>query len=87
MNTQKTATTHYKRVNLTLPADTLRLIFSVVEKGDRSSFVNQAVRSYIKEASRTNLRKKLRQGAIARASRDLSLAEEWFLVDEKIWPK
>jgi len=86
MNIQREITVH-KRVNVTLPEDTLRLLDRVTEKGDRSSFVDQAVRFYVKEVGRANLKKQLRLGATARASRDLGLAEEWFSVDEEVWPK
>ena len=35
-----------------------------------------AVRHYIEETARANLRKRLKEGAIQRAERDLHLAEE-----------
>lgn len=86
MSNQRELTIH-KRVNVTLPEDTLRLLDRVTEKGDRSSFVDRAVRFYIEEKGRANLKKQLRLGATARASRDMSLAEEWFSIDEEVWPK
>lgn len=81
------ATTIHTRVNITLPKDTLRLLDRVTQKGGRSGFVDQAVRFYIKETGRANLKKQLRIGALARASRDANLAEEWFHIDEEVWPK
>jgi CopG family transcriptional regulator / antitoxin EndoAI len=74
-----------KRINIILPEDTLELIDRVTEHGDRSRFIDEAVRHYIQEISRTNLRKQLKEGAIRRAQRDLSLAEEWFTADEDVW--
>jgi CopG family transcriptional regulator/antitoxin EndoAI len=75
-----------KRINITLPEETLELIDRVTEHGDRSRFIDEAVRHYIQEASRANLRKQLKKGAIRRAERDLPLAEEWFTIDEEAWP-
>ncbi len=72
---------------MTLPQDTLRLLDRVAQKGDRSGFVDQAVRFYVKEIGRVNLKKQLRLGAIAHAARDLSIAEEWFPLEEEVWQK
>jgi CopG family transcriptional regulator / antitoxin EndoAI len=74
-----------KRINITLPEETLELIDRVTEQGDRSRFIDEAIRYYIQETGRANLRKRLQEGAIRRAERDLHLAEEWFSVDEDVW--
>lgn len=75
----------HQRVNITLPEETLQLIDRVTEKGDRSRFIDQAVKHYVKEIGRTNLRKKLKEGAVNRAQRDLSLAGDWFVLEEEAW--
>ena len=80
MSSQNTVTVH-KRVNVTFPEATLRLLDRVAKKGDRSGLLDRAIRFYVAKVGRANLRKALRRGATARASRDLSLAEKWFLVD------
>lgn len=77
----------HKRVDITLPEDTIRLIDRVTEKGDRSRLINEAVRHYFEALSRENIRRKLKEGAIARTNRDLKLAREWFLFEEKTWLK
>lgn len=74
-----------KRVNVTLPPGTLRMIDRVTEKGDRSRLIEEAVRFYVKEMGRANLRQQLRAGAIARAERDLRVAEEWFPFENETW--
>jgi CopG family transcriptional regulator/antitoxin EndoAI len=74
-----------KRINITLPEETLELIDRVTEQGDRSRFIDEAVRHYIQETGRAHLRKRLKEGALRRAERDLGLAEEWFTVDEEVW--
>jgi CopG family transcriptional regulator/antitoxin EndoAI len=74
-----------KRINISLPEETLELIDRVIEHGDRSRLIDEAVRRYIQETGRANLRKRLKEGAIRRAERDLQRAEEWLSVDEEVW--
>ena len=74
----------HQRVNITLPEETLNLIDRVAEKGDRSRFIDRAVKHYVKDLGRANLKKQLKEGAIRRAERDLDLAEEWFALEEEI---
>jgi len=74
-----------KRINISLPEETIALIDRVIEHGDRSRLNDEAVRRYIQETGKANLRKRLKEGAIRRAERDLHLAEEWFRVDEDVW--
>jgi CopG family transcriptional regulator/antitoxin EndoAI len=71
------------RINVTLPEETVKLIDRVSEKGDRSRLINEAVKRYIQEVGRANLRKLLKEGAHQRAERDRRLAEEWFLLNEE----
>jgi CopG family transcriptional regulator/antitoxin EndoAI len=78
-------TTMRRRINITLPEETLELIDRVTEHGDRSRFIDEAVRHYVQQTGRANLRKQLKEGAVRRGERDLQLAEEWFTVDEDIW--
>jgi metal-responsive CopG/Arc/MetJ family transcriptional regulator len=69
------------RVNLTLPADTIRLLDRTVRKGDRSRLVNRAVRHYIESLGKAKLRKLLKEGAVQRGGREALLAEEWFGIE------
>lgn len=85
MNTDlKTA---YKRINITLPKETVRLLNKTTEKGQRSSLVDEALKFYINRISRINIQKLLKERALRKAKQDLSLAEEWFNVDEETWQK
>ena len=77
----------HRRINITLPEETLELIDRVAQPGDRSRFIDEAIKRYIQEIGRSNLRKQLQEGAIRRAQRDLSLAEEWFALDEEAWQR
>jgi CopG family transcriptional regulator/antitoxin EndoAI len=74
-----------QRINVSLPEETLRLLDRVAGKGDRSRFIDQAVRYYIDEKGRSAIKKRLKEGAIRRAARDQHLTEEWFPLDEEAW--
>jgi CopG family transcriptional regulator/antitoxin EndoAI len=76
----------YRRINITLPEETARLLERVASRGNRSHLIAQAIQRYVEETGRANLRKRLREGAIRRAERDLTLARDWFLLDEEAWP-
>ncbi len=77
----------HKRVNVTLPEETIRLIDRSANRGNRSRFIDEAVKYFVREHGRTQLRRLLEEGAERRAARDLAIAEEWFSVDENAWRK
>lgn len=77
----------HRRINVTLPEETIQLIDRVTKEGNRSRFINEAVKHYVAEIHRASLRKQLKEGAIRRAKRDLLLAEEWFDLEEEAWQK
>jgi CopG family transcriptional regulator/antitoxin EndoAI len=74
-----------KRINITLPEETVRLLDRVARKGSRSRLIDRAVRRYVAEVGRANLRKRLKEGAMREAGLDLQLAEEWFPLEEEAW--
>jgi CopG family transcriptional regulator/antitoxin EndoAI len=76
----------HRRINITLPEETVQLIDHASEKGDRSWLINEAVRRYVALARRASLRKRLKEGALHRAERDLRLAQESFFLEEEAWP-
>lgn len=76
----------HKRLNVTLPEETVRLMDRLAKPGGRSRLITEAVQRYAKEVARSRLRKRLKQGAIRRASRDRKLAAEWFVLEEEAWP-
>ena len=71
-----------QRLNITLPEHTVRILERAVPRGQRSRLIDEAVKRYIKEQGRANLRKQLALGAKARAERDREVAEEWFALPE-----
>ena len=74
-----------RRLSLTLPDETLRLIDRVAERGSRSRLVDAAVRHYVATVGRKRLAARLKAGAIRRAARSLQVVEEWFPLDEEAW--
>lgn len=74
-------THNLKRINITLPEETLKLLDKVADYGSRSRFIDHAIRFYTDTVGKKNLRKGLKEGALVRADRDMQLVEEWFLLD------
>jgi CopG family transcriptional regulator/antitoxin EndoAI len=74
-----------KRINISLPEETVRLIDRVANKGDRSALIDEAVRNYVSRASRRAVRRRLAEGAERRADRDLEIAEDWLALDNEAW--
>lgn len=74
-----------KRLNITLPEQTVRLMDRVAGKGRRSSLIDRAVRRYVKEETQANLRKQLAESYRENAPFDLQLAEEWFPAEQEAW--
>ena len=82
-----TDTKPHKRVNVTLSPKTLELLDRVATKGSRSGLIDRAVRHYVTRVGLKTLRRRVREGAIARADRDQAIAAEWFTLEEETWPK
>jgi CopG family transcriptional regulator / antitoxin EndoAI len=72
-----------KRINIVLPETTVAVLDRVAPKGARSGFIDRAVLNYIAAEGRANLRERLKAEALANAERDLSLAAEWFPLEEE----
>jgi len=77
----------HRRLNITLPEETVRLLDRVAKSGDRSRLIDQAVREFLSRKQRAALRKQLEEGARRRAKRDLALSEEWISFEEEAWQK
>lgn len=73
----------HRRLNVTLPEETVRLMDRVAAKGDRSRFIDDAVRYFVKQRRLRDLKARLKEGARKRAKRDLHIAEEWFLLEDE----
>jgi CopG family transcriptional regulator / antitoxin EndoAI len=76
-----------KRINVILPAETVKVLDRVAPKGNRSRLIDQAVLFYVRTKSRENLRERLKKGYLANAKENLKLAQEWFPLEEEAWQK
>jgi len=61
-----------KKVNITLPPETLELI-DRVSKDNRSEFINRVVKLYVNR--------------LERAKEDLAIAQEWEPIEQELWEK
>ena len=75
----------HRRINITLPEQTIRLIDRVAKKGDRSFLISEAVHRYVASVGKTRLRRLLKEGALRHAERDLKVAEDWSSLDGTSW--
>lgn len=75
-----------KRVNITLPPETLELI-DRVSKDNRSEFINRAVRLYANRLERAKLKQRLKEAYLERAKQDLAIAQEWEPIERELWEK
>jgi CopG family transcriptional regulator / antitoxin EndoAI len=76
-----------KRINVILPKTTLEVLAKVAPRGDRSRFIDRAIKQYVASHGRQHLRERLKQEALANAERDLAMAAEWFPLEEEAWQK
>jgi CopG family transcriptional regulator / antitoxin EndoAI len=74
-----------KRINIILPEKTVAVLDRVTTRGNRSRFIDRAVRYFIDVQSKANLRTRLKEEATANADRDLAIAAEWFPLEEEAW--
>ncbi|MGH9949807.1 MAG: hypothetical protein ACRD6X_21785 [Pyrinomonadaceae bacterium] len=77
--------TAHRRINITLPESTVAILETVADKGERSTFIDVAIRKHIHEVKAAQMREAIKAGAIANAERDLAMAEEWFPLEEEMW--
>ena len=85
MNNTKTII--HKRINISLPEDTLALVDRIAVNGKRSHLIVEAVRFYVEKKGQENLKELLKEGAIARTQRSTELAQDWFVLEEEACQK
>lgn len=71
-----------RRLTITLPEQTVRMLDRAVSRGQRSRLIDEAVRRFINDQGRANLREELELGAKDRSERDREIAEEWFVIPD-----
>jgi metal-responsive CopG/Arc/MetJ family transcriptional regulator len=72
-----------KRINVVLPDDTITVLDRVTSKGTRSTFISKAVLHYVGSRGRQAIRKQLEAGYRANGDRNVSMAAEWFPLEEE----
>ena len=76
-----------RRLNISLPEETVRLLDRVAARGERSHVIAEAVTRYVAEVGKARLRKLMKERALKRAALDLQIAEEWFSLDQEEWER
>jgi CopG family transcriptional regulator/antitoxin EndoAI len=74
-----------KRINIILPDKTVAVLDRVTTKGNRSRFIDRAVRQLVETQGRQSLRDELKAGYRQNAEQDLAIAAEWFPLEEEAW--
>ena len=74
-----------RRLNISLPDETVQLLDRVAAKGERSQIIAEAVTKYVVEVGKARIRKRMKERALNRGELDLKIAEEWFPIDEEAW--
>ncbi len=74
-----------KRLNIVLPEKTVSVLDRVTTKGNRSRFIDRAVRHYVETHGKQSLHEQLAAGYRANAERDLAIAADWFPLEEEAW--
>jgi CopG family transcriptional regulator/antitoxin EndoAI len=71
----------YERINITLSRATLGLLDRVTRKGNRSRFIDEAIRQFAKGRSREQLRELLEDDGRVNRDRDVAVLKDWAAVD------
>jgi len=72
-----------KRINVILPDATVQIID---RNGDRSRFIDHAVRYYVANRSVDTLRAQLERSVVRDRDLDREIAADWLAVDQETWP-
>ena len=74
-----------RRLNIVLPETTVRTIDRMAASGQRSRFINEAVRHYVANRSAEALRARLERAAVRDRDLDREVAADWFAADQQAW--
>ncbi|KSU77385.1 ribbon-helix-helix protein, CopG family [Fictibacillus enclensis] len=74
-----------KRIVISLPQQIINEIDRMIknENLDRSEFIHQATKMYIREKKKRHIRESMRQGYMEMAKINLNIASEAFLLEEE----
>lgn len=74
-----------KRINVILPEATIDTIDRIAKPGERSRFINQAVRHYVGYRSAEALRAQVEHTVVRDRDLDRETANDWSAVDQEPW--
>ena len=74
-----------KRINVIMPATTIRTIDRMVRPGQRSEFITRAVEHYVATQSAEAIRKLLEMTAARDRDLDQQVTVDWHDVDQQSW--
>ncbi|EIT87424.1 Putative transcriptional regulator, CopG family protein [Fictibacillus macauensis ZFHKF-1] len=74
-----------KRIVINLPQQLINEVDRMIKKEnlDRSEFIHQATKMYIREKKKRQIRESMRQGYMEMAKINLNIASEAFLLEEE----
>ena len=76
-----------KRLNIVLPEATVQTIDRMARPGQRSRFIDQAVRHFVAHRSTEALRAQLERAAVRDQDLDREVASDWRAVDQELWQR
>jgi metal-responsive CopG/Arc/MetJ family transcriptional regulator len=76
-----------RRINVVLPESTIKNLGKVAKPGERSKFIDKAVRHYISTQSKESLRAQLEFTTRRDIDLNQEIMEEWADVDRESWQK
>jgi CopG family transcriptional regulator / antitoxin EndoAI len=76
-----------KRLNIVLPETTIQTIDRIAKPGERSRFIDQAVKHFAAHRSTEALRMRLEKTAVRDQDLDREIASDWLAVDKEAWQR
>jgi hypothetical protein len=76
-----------KRINIVLPETTIRAMSRIARPGERSRFIDQAVRHFVAHSSSEAIRMQLEKAAIRDRDLDREIGNDWQAVDNEAWQR
>ena len=74
-----------KRISIVLPETTIEAIDRMARRGQRSEFINEAVKHFLSRHSAEAMRTQLEAAIIRDRDLDREIAADWFAVDAEAW--
>jgi len=72
-------------IHIVLPETTVRAIDLLAKPGERSRFIDRAVRHFVDTQSQEALRQRLEHAALRDRDLDREVAADWVAVDQQAW--